>query len=458
MPYIRPCVESAQPILIKQIAAETAALIKQGAKILSLAQGSPNLPMFPSAMTAMQTIIGSGSLPYTDVPGLESVRETAAAFVRAHYKLPAHAPAINAGNVIITAGAAQAVYNCLALSVGCKDDVVLSPLPAYALYEHQTNVLNGTFDVIETRGENTFKPTVADLEAAFAKHTHASTDETGRMTKRCHVRTIVLCFPNNPAGSTLSEEEARSIADFLDQKLEQHPEANFSVLLDEVYIGTTAPGQHHSILSYASPRLLRNCMLVLSASKGLGAMPGARAGFLTCFDASVVPHCVKLQMACTANASIVSQHGLAASLQHVLDHPAALPSVNDYYSARTAFVVRRLNEIGAKYFPTDETSGKSNPPVAHPSHGTFYVFASFAGWIDGPADDLTIQRLFRDQYKTSVGVGVAVVPGCAFRMETKLKLIRFSCAAEMEVLEQAMNIIETAIKEYKPEETATSSA
>lgn len=265
--YIRPNIQHAEPLLIKQIAAETAALIaKEGAKILSLAQGTPNLPLFQPAVDAMTQMVQGARLPYTDVNGLATVRATAADFVRQYYPMPTYpnAEPLDADHVLITTGAAQAVYNCLALGVGGKEDVVLSPLPAYGLYLHQTNILGGTFDSVSTCASNAFKPTVDELEAAFRKHT----GEDGV----CHVRSLVLCFPNNPTGSTLTEGEARELAAFLDRKLGEG--ANFSLVLDEVYLGLTEPGAHHSILSYASERLRAHCMLILSVSKGLGAMPG----------------------------------------------------------------------------------------------------------------------------------------------------------------------------------------
>ena len=281
--------------------------------------------------------------------------------------------------------------------------------------------------------------------------------------RTCGVRSVVLCFPNNPCGTTLSAEEARGLADFLDAQLGLFPSADFSLVLDEVYLGITAPDAHHSLLSYASPRLLRNTLLVLSVSKGLGAMPGARAGFMAVFDLAAVPQLVKVQMACTANAASVSQVGLAASLQHIMDHPQALQETYNYYATRTAFCVNRLNEIGAKYFKpvtvaaaaaadgsssSSSSSSASTQQVAvHPS-GTFYVLADFRGWVGpGLEDDRAIQVLLRDQYKLSAGrVGLACVPGCAFALDSKLKLIRFSCAVELSVLQQAMDIVEQTVK------------
>ncbi len=54
-------VAKAPTLLIKKIAAETAALLAAGAPILNLSQGSPNLPMFevrPSASPGWGVMVG----------------------------------------------------------------------------------------------------------------------------------------------------------------------------------------------------------------------------------------------------------------------------------------------------------------------------------------------------------------------------------------------------------------
>jgi len=447
MPFIKPTVAAARPLLIKQIAAETAALVSGGATILSLAQGTPNLPLFAQASEKMIALIEKGSLPYTDVAGLAAVRDSCARFVRERYTLPAHAAALTGANCMVTAGAAQAVYNALALSVGSSPaDVVLSPLPAYGLYQHQCSILGAQFEPIPTQKERGFKPTAEEIEQAFAKH--AVTGADGQ--QRCNVRSLVLCFPNNPCGTLLSAAEAQAIAAALDRVLERlYPASgaeDFSLVLDEVYIGIHATGQHHSPLTYASPRLLRSCFLVLSASKGLGAMPGARAGFLTAFDASLIGECTKLQMAVTANASLVAQVGLQASLEHVLEAPEALSAVHEYYRERTALCVERLNAIAAKYFPS--AADGTPVTVARQPEGTFYVMADFGAW-PGMQTDRQIQEFLRDQYKLSPRrVGVACVPGCAFALRAEDKLVRFSCAVEKPVLEAALEVIEEAVQAH----------
>jgi aspartate/methionine/tyrosine aminotransferase len=120
---------------------------------------------------------------------------------------------------------------------------------------------------------------------------------------------FVLCYPNNPVGAMLTANQAKEIADTLDELL-QDPACGdgFSVILDEVYIGITSPDvEYYSVLHFASPRLVQSCFLIVSASKGLGAMPGARAGCLISKNRALLSEILKIQSATAANASIVSQ-------------------------------------------------------------------------------------------------------------------------------------------------------
>ena len=208
-------------------------------------------------------LLRSQKLPYTDVAGLCSVREIVAKFINLFYQTSSCFTPFTAESkhIVITAGAVQAVYNTLALSIEDKDDVIVTTLPAYGLYKHQTELLGGTFYAMETEKENNFVPTIKNLQTVFEKFTENS---------KLKIRSLVLCFPNNPAGANLTEQQAKEIAKFLDEMLVKFPEPGFSVILDEVYLGIseTSVDQHKSVLTYASPRLLNSIFLILSASKG----------------------------------------------------------------------------------------------------------------------------------------------------------------------------------------------
>ncbi len=133
----------------------------------------PNLPIFDAARDAICELAQSQRLPYTDVAGMPDVRDICATFVNRMYHTESMVSSFAFGrnNVIITAGAVQAVYNVLALSIDGIDDVVISPIPAYGLYQHQTGLLGGRFDVIPSSLENRFIPTAPELRAIFSRHT-----------------------------------------------------------------------------------------------------------------------------------------------------------------------------------------------------------------------------------------------------------------------------------------------
>ncbi len=172
----------------------------------------------------------------------------------------------------------QAIYNVLALSIESKQDIVLSPLPAYGLYKHQTELLGGTFVPIPTRFENDFIPDVDVLRSLFEHHVDSK--------NQLLVRSIVLGFPDNPAGSCLSEAKCKEIANFLDEMLIKYENpgkqyllifylripVGFSIILDEVYfgiLGKSSYKSYQSILMHSSPRVLQSTFLVLSGSKGI---------------------------------------------------------------------------------------------------------------------------------------------------------------------------------------------
>ena len=145
----------------------------------------------------------------------------------------------------------------------------------YSLYLSQTKFLNGSFSTFPSSDRGGGDGTAAAMAAAF---------EVERRAGR-RVRAVVICSPNNPTGRCFDVAEAGRICAQLDAELAAGED--FIVLLDEVYLGITR-AQHVSLLSAASPGLRRRICLVLSGSKGLGAMPGARIAWVTCFDAELV--------------------------------------------------------------------------------------------------------------------------------------------------------------------------
>lgn len=136
------------------------------------------------------------------------------------------------------------------------------------------------------------------------------------------IKSVILCNSNNPTGSSLTAQQAKELCAFFEEMIQKYPQPGFSLILDEVYFGILNTAQYSSILHHITSELLsKSTFLVLSASKGLGAMPGARAGFCLCADEVLISMMVKIQMACSGNASILSQKGLEASLHYLMENP-----------------------------------------------------------------------------------------------------------------------------------------
>jgi aspartate/methionine/tyrosine aminotransferase len=183
----------------------------------------------------------------------------------------------------------------------------------------------------------------------------AAFEEQRRAGRR--VRAVVLCTPNNPTGACLSVGESKALCKCLEAELVRGED--FVVLLDEVYVFfvvllSVAPtnffqrvlfythiaptrvaklvvsscqieqttggfrcaymhivllasypsivrylgierAKHVSILQHATALLARRLCLVLSGSKGLGAMPGARVAWVTCMSAGMIEAMAKTQ-------------------------------------------------------------------------------------------------------------------------------------------------------------------
>lgn len=267
-------VSELKPIPIKEIAAQVGKEIANGRQIVNMSQGVPCLPIFGEQAVAMAQLLEGQKLPYSPVAGIDSVRQSAAAFVNHAYGLRAR---FQASNVIVTAGGIQACHCALGLVLEGPLDVLVATIPAYPLYQLEATYFGATFGPIEMSAKGAGPPPHV-LTAAFETHRRA-----GR-----HVRAVVLCAPNNPTGAVMSRDEAEGLAAVLEAELAREGSRGFIVLLDEVYIGIESDA-HVSLLQFASPSLQKRICLVLSASKGLGAMPGARAAWVTCGDGESTP-------------------------------------------------------------------------------------------------------------------------------------------------------------------------
>lgn len=348
---------------------------------LTLTIGQPDFPTPRHIIEAGQRALDQNKTVYTQNPGLLELREAVSGFVRQKYGQEYRA----ADEIIVTAGASQAVDITFRTILTPGAEVII-PAPIYPGYEPLIRLAGGIPVYVDTR-ENGLKLTAELLEPYLTAYT------------RC----IILCYPSNPTGQVLTEQELTDLAELLKDR-------QIFILSDEIYSELVYGEGHRSIATIGK---LREKTIVINGLSKSHAMTGWRIGF-TLAPAYITEHMVKVHQYNVTCASSVSQYAALEALTVGIDD--ALPMRNAY-EARRDYVYDRLQAMGLELAKPD---------------GAFYLFPSIAKF--GLSSQDFTMRLLHEEH-------VAVVPGDAFTSYGE-GYIRISYAYSGEVLEQSLDRLE----------------
>jgi aminotransferase len=374
---INPQVKEIQISGIRKISNLVAAI--PGA--LTLTIGQPDFPTPRHIVEAGQRALEQNKTVYTPNPGILELRQAASNFVLHKYGQSYKAE----DEVIVTVGASEAVDITLRTILTPGAEVIL-PAPIYPGYEPLIRLAGGVPVYVDTR-DNGLKLTADLLE----KH----------LTPR--TKCVILCYPSNPTGQVLNEQELQELAQLLEER-------DVFVLSDEIYSELVYGQSHRSI---ATMGRLRNKTIVINGLSKSHAMTGWRIGF-TFAPAYLTQHLVKVHQYNVTCASSISQYAALEALTHGVDD--ALP-MKLAYESRRDYVYDRLLQMG---FELEKPEG------------AFYLFPSIARF--GLKSEEFAMRLLQEEH-------VAVVPGDAFTSYGE-GYIRISYAYAQGVLEQALDRVE----------------
>lgn len=347
--------------------------------MISLTIGQPDFPTPLHVKEAAKQAIDENFTSYTHNAGDIRLREAAASFVKTKYNLT-YNPELE---VIVTSGASEAIDIAFRTILDEGSEVIL-PGPVYPGYEPIIK-LCGSVPVHADISRNKFRFT-ADL---IAKH---MSDKT-----RC----IVLPYPSNPTGVSLSLEELEEIAALVRGK-------DIFILADEIYSELIYDQTHHSIAS-----LLREQTIVINGLSKSHSMTGWRIGLLFAPE-NLAKHILKVhQYNVTCAASVSQMAALDALTTGIND---ALPMRNEY-AKRRDYVYERLIQM--------------NLDVVKPD-GAFYFFIKIP--------DVSMNS-FEFALSLVKQAGVAVVPGSAFSSYGE-GYFRISFAYSMDTLKEGLDRIE----------------
>ncbi|MFJ7747283.1 aminotransferase A [Peribacillus sp. NPDC097295] len=350
---------------------------------ISLTIGQPDFPTPQHIKEAAKKAIDEDYTVYTHNAGYLELREAASEYVKEKYRL-SYDPV---NEVIVTSGASEGIDITFRTILTPGDEVIL-PGPVYPGYEPIIK-MSGAEPVYADTTKNGFRLTADILKEYITEKT------------RC----IVLPYPSNPTGVTLTSEELQDIAELVRGK-------DIFILADEIYSELVFDQNHVSIATY-----LREQTIVLNGLSKSHSMTGWRIGLLFAPE-SISKHLLKVHQYNVTCASSISQRAALAALTVGKDDSI---SMKTEYARRRDYVYGRLQAMKLDVVKPD---------------GAFYFFVKLpAGYPSSLEFCLELVK----QKK------VAVVPGDAFSPLGE-GFFRISYAYSMDTLEEGLNRMEAFLK------------
>lgn len=356
--------------------------------VIKLTLGEPDFPTPEHVKQAGITAIEEDFSHYTGMRGLEELREAACMFQQQRYGL-IYDPQTE---VLTTVGATEAIASAL-LSVLEEGDKVLIPAPAYSGYQPLVELAGAELIPIDT-SDTGFVCQPEQFERAFEQYGSA-------------IKAVILNYPNNPTGTTLSASQLEAIAEVL----KKYP---VFVISDEVYAELTYSGTHMSIASY-----LPEQTIVISGLSKSHAMTGWRVGFIFAQKA-LIDELIKVHQYLVTAATTMSQKAAAEAL---INGVKDSENMKEQYQTRRDYLVQQLAPLGFE--------------VTQPN-GAFYLFCKLPVVIQNDSWQFCVD--LAEQAK------VACIPGIAFGPEGE-GYIRISYASSMENLHEACKRIKDFLTE-----------
>ncbi len=354
------------------------ALKAAGRPVIGFGAGEPDFPTPGYIVEAAQRACAEPRFhKYTPTPGLPELREAVAAKTARDSGYQ-----VKAGQVLITNGGKQAVYQAFATLLDPGDEVLV-PTPYWTTYPESIGLAGGVTVPVLADERTGYLVSVADLEAA-------RTDRT---------KVLLFVSPSNPTGAVYPPEQVAEIGSWA-------AERGLWVVTDEIYEHLVYGHAQFTSMPTMVPELADTCVVLNGVAKTY-AMTGWRVGWMI-GPADVIKAAANLQSHATSNVCNVAQ---AAALAAVSGDLSAVAEMRAAFDRRRLTMSSMLNEIPGVVCPVPE--------------GAFYCYPSVKGVLGReiagtrPATSAELAEVILEH------ADVAVVPGEAFGTPGYFRL---SCA------------------------------
>lgn len=385
-------IDKSETLRVKEKALQ---LKQQGVDVVDLTAGEPDFPTPANVCEAGINAIKDGFTRYTANAGIPELRQAIVEKLQEDNQLT-YSPE----QIIVSAGAKQAITNAVLTLVERGDEVILIA-PYWVSYPQQVRLANADPVIIDSGGTG-FKLTPQDLEA----HITAKT------------RLIIFNSPSNPCGIVYSPDELASLAEVLEKR-------DIWIISDEIYEKMIFDDCIHK--SFAQfPNLFEKTVVVNGVSKAY-SMTGWRIGYAA-GPLEVIKGMGKIQSHYAMPPSISQK----AALEALTGDQSHIEKMRRIYEQRRNMIVKKLER-------------HPNIKFAYPQ-GAFYFFIDISSTFGKQWNGNVIKNALDFSEYLIETQHLVVVPGSAFGSSD---YIRLSFAASDRELEEGFSRLITSIENLR---------
>jgi aspartate aminotransferase len=366
---------------------------ERGDPVINMGIGEPKNKAPITAILSSAAQLSTGDIKYTPPDGTPSLKKAIIHYTEDNYRR-----SVKPENVIVTAGAKQAIFNVLYSILDPQDEVIILA-PYWVSYPEMIKMVHG-IPVIVTPEDGSFIPEMKDIERAFSSYTKA----------------IIINTPNNPSGAVFPPDLIAEIVAFCERK-------KIYLITDDIYHKLVFDG-NQAVPAYActDKDVEDSMIIVVNGVSKLYGMTGFRIGWVVA-NRRLVEAMVNVQAQTTSCTSIVLQSAAEGALTGMQNIVEGL----------------RLTMENNRNVIMQELKAFNGIRVNRPG-GTFYCLPDFRAYRQ---DSVELARFL---LKTAL---VVTVPGKEFGMEGHLRL---SYAGSVKDITTAVERIKWALDPNSPNE------
>jgi aspartate aminotransferase len=341
---------------------------RDGRNVSALCVGEPDFDTPADVKAAGIAAIEANKTKYAPIAGIVELREA----VCRKFKRDNHLD-YDPAQVIVSTGGKQVIFNAFAATLNPDDEVIMAQ-PFWLGYPDIVRTCRATPVMIDTRAEEGFLITPANLAAAI-------TDKT---------KWLIINNPGNPTGAVYQRQDLVALADVL----RDHP--GIRILSDDIYEHIVYDDIEFATMAEVAADLKDRVLTMNGCSKGY-AMTGWRLGFAA-GPTDLIARMVNVQSQVTLSPSTISQWAAIAAL----DIDA------DYFAGNLAILSRR-RDLACSIL--NQTPGLT---CSRPK-GAFYIYIDCQDVLGKHTPEGKVLQGDRDFASYLLDhADVAVMPGAAY--------------------------------------------